>query len=114
VVIVSPTPDLGFDGPNCLSTESNVPHWMPHHGRCMTTLGAPTTPSILELLEQAAKPYSNVGVLDLTESVCPDKTCRARIQTGIVFRDNQHLTASFVKSLAPAFERALQTAGTTP
>jgi hypothetical protein len=114
VVIVSPTPDLGFDGPNCLSTEVNLPHWMPHHGRCVTTLGAPTNPSIMEILEHAAKPYSNVGVLDLTESVCPDKTCRARIPTGIVFRDNQHLTASFVKSLAPAFERALQTAGTRP
>ena len=114
VVIVSPTPDLGFDGPNCLSAEVNLPHWMPHHGRCMTKLGAPANPSTLGILEQAAKPYSNVGVLDLTESVCPDKTCRARIPTGIVFRDNQHLTASFVKSLAPAFERALQTAGTRP
>lgn len=36
----------------------------------------------------------------------------ARIPTDIVFRDNRHRTASFVKSLAPVFERALQTAGT--
>lgn len=114
VVIVSPTPDLGFDGPNCLSMDVNIPPWMPHHGSCLTKLGAPKNPSISEMLEQAAQPYSNVGVLDLTESVCPDKVCRARIPTGIVFRDDQHLTVSFVKSLAPAFERALQTAGIRP
>jgi len=110
MIIVSPVPDLGFDGPNCLSTEVNVPHWMPHHGRCERQLGAALSPTIPELLEQAAKPYSNSGVLDLSESVCPNKTCRARIPTGIVFRDSQHLTASFVKSLAPAFERALAAA----
>ncbi len=36
VAILSPTPDLGFDGPNCLSMKVNVPDWMPHHGRCET------------------------------------------------------------------------------
>ncbi|MBL8421458.1 MAG: acyltransferase [Dechloromonas sp.] len=33
VVIVSPTPDLGFDGPNCLSMDVNIPPWMPHYGK---------------------------------------------------------------------------------
>ncbi|MDP3539330.1 MAG: acyltransferase family protein [Azonexus sp.] len=114
IVILSPTPDLGFNGPDCLAMDVNIPPWMPHHGSCVTQLAAPTNPSILEILQNAAQPYSNVAVLDLNESVCPNKICRARIPSGIVFRDAQHLTVSFVKSLAPAFEHALVTTGIRP
>lgn len=112
VAIISPTPDLGFDGPNCLSREFNVPLWMPHHGRCETKLKPSASPSIRETLNLAAQPYSNVGVLELSDWVCPENTCHARIPTSIVFRDNQHLTATFVQSLAPAFEHALRATGT--
>lgn len=111
VVIVSPTPNLGFDGPDCLAMKINVPDWMPHRGRCETRLNPPSSPGILELLENAASPYSNVGVIDLSRSVCPDGICRAYLSGDIVFRDSQHLTASFVQSLAPAFEQALNAAG---
>ena len=110
VAILSPTPDLGFDGPNCLSMKVNVPDWMPHRGRCETKLNPPSTPGVLETLENAASPYSNVGVIDLSKTVCPDGICRAQLSDDIVFRDSQHLTASFVKSLAPAVEHALNTA----
>ena len=111
VIIMSPTPDLGFDGPNCLTMKANVPTWMPHHGRCETRLDLPSSPGIRQLLAKAASPYSNVGVIDLSESVCPNATCRARLSGDIVFRDSQHLTASFVLSLASVFEQALDTAG---
>ena len=111
VAILSPTPYLGFDGPNCLSMKVNIPDWMPHRGRCETRLNPPPSPSILEILENAALPYSNVGVIDLSKSVCPDGICRARLSGDIVFRDSQHLTASFVQYLAPAFEHALNAAG---
>jgi len=114
VVIVSPTPNLGFDGSDCLSMTVNVPAWMPHRGRCETRLNPTPSPSIQEMLENAASPYSNIGVIDLSNSVCPDGICRAYLSGDIAFRDSQHLTASFVQSLAPAFEQALNAAGVRP
>ena len=114
VVILSPTPNLGFDGPDCLSMKVNLPDWIPHHGRCETRLNPPPSPSIREMLEKAASPYTNVGVIDLSKSVCPDGICRAYLSGDIAFRDSQHLTASFVQSLAPAFEQALRTARVLP
>ncbi|MBE0625000.1 MAG: acyltransferase [Burkholderiales bacterium] len=111
VFIMSPTPTLGFDGPNCLSTEANLPHWSPRYGRCETRLKSPAGQSILRILSRAASPYQNVHVIDLSDSVCPDGLCKARFQAGIRFRDGKHLTASFVRSMAPALERALGLAG---
>lgn len=111
IAILSPTPDLGFDGPNCLSMKVNVPDWMPHRSQCEARLNSPPSPSILEILEDVASHFSNVKVIDFSKSVCPNGICRARLSGDIVFRDSQHLTASFVQSLAPVVERALGTAG---
>jgi hypothetical protein len=113
VFIMSPTPTLGFDGPNCLSTEANLPHWSPRYGRCETTLIPPSVAAIRGILKQAAEPYPNVHVIDLSDAVCPGGRCRARFQTGIRFRDGKHLTASFVRSMTPALERALNFTGDT-
>jgi len=111
VFVMSPTPTLGFDGPSCLSTETNLPQWSPRYGRCETRLKPPSGTGILGILKQAAEPYQNVRVIDLSDSVCPDGLCQARFQTGIRFRDGKHLTASFVRSIAPALERAFGITG---
>lgn len=111
IVILSPAPDLGFDGPNCLMMEANVPNWMPHYGRCETKVAPSSTLSLREILDRTASQYPNVAVIDLSESVCPDGICQARQSGNIVFRDAQHITASFVKSLAAVFEQKLITAG---
>jgi len=50
---------------------------------------------------------SNVTLVDLTDAVCPTEACSV-VQNGIIkFRDNNHLTATFARSLAPALEAAL-------
>lgn len=110
VFIMSPTPALGFDGPNCLSREANLPHWSPQYGHCESKVEPPSGQAILGTLNQAAELYANVRVIDLSDSVCPDRLCSARFQAGIRFRDGKHLTASFVQSIAPAFERAVNAA----
>jgi hypothetical protein len=107
VLIMSPTPDLGFNGPKCLSKEASLPHWSPQYGRCETKLKPASDKAIFTALKQAAGIYPNVGVIDPNDWVCPDGLCQARFQTGIRFRDSKHLTASFVRSIIPAFERAL-------
>jgi len=110
VVVLSPTPNLGFDGPSCLSMALNLPECISQSARC-TTKTSPQNSGILEALQEAARPYTNVQAIDLSTIVCPDAICRARDERGIIFRDNQHLTASFVRARAPELEHVLKRAG---
>ncbi len=111
VFIMNPTPALGFDGPNCLSREANLPYWSPQHGACESKVEPPSDQAVVGILSRAAESYPNVRVIDLSDAVCPDRRCSARFETGIRFRDGVHLTASFVQSITPAFERAIRTPG---
>jgi len=57
-----------------------------------------------------AKQFDNVELVDLTDSVCPTDTCSV-VQDGIIkFRDNNHLTATFARTLAPTLNAALRRA----
>lgn len=105
IFVINPTPDLGFDGPGCLSQAFAAPRWLQHRHRCETILDATRKPLALGALQESAKSYSNVNVLDLDDLVCPDNVCRARNENVIIFRDTQHLTSSFVRSLTPILEK---------
>jgi peptidoglycan/LPS O-acetylase OafA/YrhL len=109
VAIMSPTPQLDFDGPDCLSSQPNLPHWLAQANACQTPVEAPSEQSLFATLTRAAQPYANVRVIDMGPTICPGGTCRARLGTSIVYRDKQHLTASFVRLIAPELQHALQT-----
>nr|WP_040758422.1 acyltransferase family protein [Sporosarcina newyorkensis] len=53
---------------------------------------------------------SNVVFADLTEFFCDDKMCYPVIGNIIVYRDNNHITAEYSKSLAPALKEPLERA----
>lgn len=53
---------------------------------------------------------SNVIFEDLTDYFCDDKICYPVIGNVIVYRDNNHLTAQYAKTLAPALKKPLQEA----
>ena len=46
-------------------------------------------------------PFSNVDVVDLNDLICPADTCSAVQGETVVYRDQQHLTDSFVKKITP-------------
>ncbi|WP_219995930.1 acyltransferase family protein [Schumannella soli] len=52
--------------------------------------------------------------LDLTSSFCRDDSCPAVIGNVLVFRDSQHLTATYSRTLAPALGRAVDAALAPP
>ena len=59
-----------------------------------------------------ARTVANVGVLDLTDRFCARNVCPAIRDGIIVYRgDNNHLTASFSRTLAPEFRNLLGAAG---
>ncbi len=110
VIMMSATPELGFNGLSCLAAQVNWPSWLPELKHCRAPLAPETQNSVVNLLKQAAKPYANVQVFDFRQAICPNETCHAKLGDHIVYRDGQHLTASFIESLAPALLKQLNDA----
>ena len=108
LAILNPTPDPGFDGPDCLAAEIAIPAWMPHHRPCRAAFDQQPLDKLRHTLEESIRGLPNAALIDLGAAVCPDGACQGRIDGTIVFRDNQHLTATFVRTLAPALEGALR------
>ncbi|WP_409047028.1 acyltransferase family protein [Microbacterium sp. HA-8] len=63
-----------------------------------------------DALRDAADGLDGVTVLDFTDVFCDDTTCFPVIGGANVYRDEDHLTVSFVDSLAPQYEVALRSA----
>jgi len=107
VVVMSPTPELGFNGLSCLAAKVNWPTWLPEIEHCDSRLKPVSEAYTLSALKEAVAPYINAHIFDFRDEVCPDGQCRAEIGGKIVYRDGQHLTASFVRSLASMVQSEL-------
>lgn len=99
IIVIAGTPKLSFDGPSCLM---NVNESMSTKGiisnECGEKIVSSLTYDISDYLNIATDRFSNVALLDLNELVCPNKFCRAQNAEGlIVYRDQQHLTDTFVR-----------------
>lgn len=105
VVVIAPTPHLGFDGPVCLSKNVNRPAWLSMQEPCVTALDRDNQVFVKESLQTGASRFPNVRVIDFDELVCPGQTCRAMINNTIVYRDSLHLTGTYVRLISSAFSR---------
>jgi len=98
--IIQATPTLPFDGPACLSRS----HWRARllAGRddCGAALANEQDRSVRGWIAMAAARSGGVRVLDLQNQICPNARCQAERNGTVVFRDGQHLTAAFVRSLS--------------
>jgi len=94
VIVIPGTPSLGYDGPGCLARHSSEKNnAMNTYENCKANNRFKAIDSVKSYLSRAAGRFPNVHILDLNELVCPNGTCRAITQEGIVvFRDSQHLT----------------------
>jgi len=65
-------------------------------------------------LSLVAHRFGNVSMIDMNPLICPQGICAAERQGRIVFRDNQHLTASFARSLSEAMATEMDISLSTP
>jgi len=107
VVILRGTPRLAFDGPECLSAHAGRPKWLGVAHSCQSPRADAHDDLVLQWLQQGSSPYANVRIVDMNDLVCPHGTCAAQMGGVIVFRDSQHVTASFIASLAPDLGRRI-------
>ncbi|OOG45420.1 acyltransferase family protein [Rhodanobacter sp. C01] len=106
--IVRGTPHLPFDGPNCLSSQRWLPWQHSQQGECDAPAFDKQGNDVYQWQQQAASRFGNVSMLDLNNAICPDGECHAERDGIVVFRDSQHMTASFVESLSGEFEHRLK------
>ena len=103
VVLVPGTPELSFDGPACLESPYRFSFRLTDSRReCEEAMVSTASDDVASYLQIAANRLDNVSVLDLNNIVCPGKRCAAQSTDGlVVFRDDKHLTATFVRAQAP-------------
>ncbi|MDA2812684.1 acyltransferase family protein [Nocardiopsis sp. RSe5-2] len=98
VIAVRDTPRLDFDAPECVDTEGRA--------ACGVDQGETLAPhSPLEELGGRLPP--GVAAVDMTGHLCPEGRCPSVMGNVLVMGDDDHMTATFSRSLAPALEAAL-------
>lgn len=99
VYILRGTPHLPFDGPNCLSSKSWLPWLHLRRSTCQAPAFSKSDNDVYQWLREASSRFDNVSMLDLNDAICPGGQCHAEQDGKVVFRDSQHMTATFAKSL---------------
>ena len=114
IYVIEANPTLGFDGPSCLRQRSSAECQSPPASH-------PRYPEVARYVQQAIAQQPKAHWLETSSFVCPNEQCQAlrniHGQETVVFRDSQHLTASFVAQAAEHFSRQIEGAhgiGTQP
>lgn len=99
IKLIAATPEIGFNVPNCLTRVSWVNSWLPdaHDGLCKKPLNAHVT---WQYLNEVAEKFNNVSFLNFRAAICPEDICTAKLNGLVTYRDDKHLSSTFVKSLA--------------
>lgn len=116
VVIIQATPTLGFDGPSCLREPAKFARRAAADGQaCTVPFNDSVVANVGEMLRSVAGEFPNVHELSLLDLVCPDGYCAAGYaQDGVVFRDDRHVTNSFVEARVPQLMNKLASLGIDP
>lgn len=107
VYLIRGTPHLPFDGPECLAGRNWLPWLSMAKRRCEASASNPHGDDVFRWLQEAASHFGNVTAIDMNPLICPNGKCSAQRDGQVVFRDSQHLTASFVRTLGHALQAKL-------
>jgi hypothetical protein len=91
------TPRAGFDVPSCLSRRAAG---LPFARPCRYDRERALSPVAIAAQNRAARGL-RVRFVDMNDQICATATCSAERNGAVVFTDDNHLTASFSRSLAP-------------
>ena len=103
IYLIESNPTLGFHGPNCLlQNQSSAPE------KCAQGRADNSGYShVAKTLEKVTMARVNTHWLEPSSLVCPRGHCSAERDGMIIFRDSQHLTATFTAAAAGHFQRQM-------
>jgi hypothetical protein len=93
IFVLRGTPTLPFDGPDCLARHGGVA------GACDAPYRDEHADLVFKWLSAAVSRFDNASMVDFNELICPGAVCHAELGGRVVFRDSQHMTASYAASL---------------
>lgn len=116
VIVIAGTPKLSFDGPSCLERRVHSAHEsILDSAICRETPVNTRYADVSRYLKQAVQRFPNAMLLDLNDLVCPGGACAALSPDGlVVFRDQSHLTNTFVRKQIPDVIERLEVLGLYP
>lgn len=97
IYVIRATPLLPFPGPACLARTMGAADAA---SRCAASAINERHDQVWNNLMTAARSFANVKGVDMNDAVCPGRVCQAERDGVVVFRDAQHLTASYVNSIS--------------
>ena len=95
MVAIRDTPTMPFNVPECLSKGHEC------------TVKRAAVFSDEDPIVLAAREEPSVALLDFSDAICSADSCAPIIGKVLVWRDNEHLTATYASSLEGAFGTAL-------
>ena len=98
VIALRDAPRPEWDVPICLSRAEQRKR---EGTECSTSHSVAADSRVFDSERRAAEGLQRVSLVDLTDLLCGPETCEAVRDGMIVYRDNSHLTATYVQSLAP-------------
>jgi peptidoglycan/LPS O-acetylase OafA/YrhL len=101
VAVLADVPLQGSDPARCLSNN------LEHADACDATVQEAFSPEVIET-EEAAAQAAEAEYLDLNSYLCNEETCPTIIDNLLVYRDEQHLTATFSARLAEPLEEKIR------
>lgn len=93
VAVIVDSPFAGIDVPKCIASRGASRCAIPKSTGTSYSLGA---------IEKAAVAYSRDSLIDLTVATCAKWPCPVVVKGITVFRDTEHLTATFARSVLGA------------
>ncbi|MFV0433702.1 MAG: acyltransferase family protein [Leucobacter sp.] len=105
VLVIADTPDMGIDVPECVSANADD----------LAKCAVPRSEAVDALPQAdpiAAEGLDGVEIIDMNNWICPDaEYCAPVVGNVLVWRDNQHLTATFAETLVEPLEAAMSRKG---
>jgi hypothetical protein len=101
-VVIRDNPSSIEDVPSCVSED------IQHLGRCAFPRRKEWD---REYDVRAAEASPETHLVDFIGDICPGEVCRAVIGNALVYRDKDHLTATFARTLEPMLESDLREDG---
>ena len=104
---LAPSPVLPFDPRACLLRSASTSGNQLTTTGCTVDLAEVQRTDLLTALRRASAQLPHVRIIDTAPIVCPEGICPALIDGIPAWRDNQHLNAAYVETLAAPLEQAL-------
>jgi peptidoglycan/LPS O-acetylase OafA/YrhL len=98
-IVMRDVPQPGFDVPACLSRRAaGAPFRM---RECEYDRDESVSPRAIAAQNEAARGLDRVAFVDMTDRLCARSPCAVALRGTVVYRDDDHLTATFSRAEAP-------------